>query len=482
MRTVPCVLNGKPVLSSVRIPVLSPRGEILHHYLPLPPSVSLEQIARDAHAGFLLWSARPVADRAAILRDAAHLVAANHAEYVDRHMELGGARAFAEVCARGAADGLLLAALALARAPGTVTHAAAAPLALALRTPVGPVLSLAPWNAPTVLWARALAAPLAAGCSVIAKATEKAPLVAYLYVQHLLAAGVDPQAVQLVHFAPQHQKRATESLISLKYVRKVNFTGSTAVGAEVAAAAARSVTPVLLELGGKNVSVVRADADVDRAAFLAVLLAWMHQGQICMCLDNVYVHESVYPQFVDRIKVHAAALAPTPDMAIGLRDEAGAEKVRLLVADAQARGATVVYPAGAAGENAAAARDLRPDGGAWVVPPLVVENVPHDAPLATDETFGPVLLVFRYSDTDEVVERVNLLAYGLKAAVWSANVVEALALARRLDFGAVHINGSTVHDEATVPHGGVKASGYGRFNAEWGVDEFSYTKVVTIDQ
>lgn len=458
LSVIPSLVNGAPVVSSVRIPVLSSGGKLLHHYLPLPSSVSLDQVARNAFVGFQKWSARPALERADVLRAAALTIGAKHDFYVERHMELGAPRGFADVCARAAANSFLELALALVRAEGCVAQLHVAPLALALRTPVGPVLSLAPWNAPTVLWARALAAPLAAGCLVVAKGTEKAPLLAYFYAQDLLAAGVDKEAVQLVHVLPENQRSATEALIARPEIRKVNFTGSTEVGAQVAAAAAQSLTPVLLELGGKNVSVVCQDAHIDRAAFLAVLSAWMHQGQICMCLDNVYVHEAVYDDFLARVAFHAQKLALLPDAAIPFHN---ADKVRRMVDEALSGGARVVW------------------GDAKRFP-LVLADVPPQSALATRETFGPVLSIFRFSDAEDVLSRINALSYGLKASVWSSNVMEALAMARRLDFGSVHINGSTVHDEGLLPHGGVKSSGYGRFNGMWGIDEFSYTKVVTM--
>lgn len=469
LATIPSLLNGKPVLSSKKIPVLSHKGEIIHHYLPFPDTHNLDLVCEDAYEGFLQWRARDYKKRSDILNAAADSIYRDRDQFIGAHLEIGGAQMFAEICADNAVDMIREYARTTSQPQGIVAQSVTAELALTVKTPLGPVLSIAPWNAPTVLWTRAIVAPLAAGCSVIMKSSEKAPKLPFLYAEHFLKAGVDAKALQLVNVGPNDHAEVTESLLAHELVRKVNFTGSTAVGTKISQVAAKYLKPVLLELGGKNVFVVCEDADIDKAAFLLVLSGWMHKGQVCMCLDNVYVHEKVYDKFVAAVTAVASEFAKSPDMALEQRDAAGAEKVNRLVNSALDQGANLLFGE-ASTENSLSC------------PPIILENVTPDMNIDSEEIFGPVFSVLKYKEVDEVIKKLNRSSYGLKASVWSLNVLNALSIAKRIDFGGVHINGSTVHDEATIPHGGVKLSGVGRFNSTWGVDEFTYTKAITVDQ
>lgn len=466
--TIPSLLNGKHVLSSTKIPVYSHNSDLIHHYLPIPSLDVLNEVCSDSYNGFLQWSSRPFSERADILNSAADSISRDRDTFIDAHLEIGGSPMFASVCADNAVQDIREYSRSISLPDGLVVKSNTADLAMALKTPMGPVLSIAPWNAPTILWSRAIVAPLAAGCSVIIKSSDKAPKLPFLYTEHLLRAGVDVQALQLLNVNPQDHAKVTESLLANDLVRKVNFTGSTAVGTKIAQTAAKYLKPSLLELGGKNVSIVCYDADIKKAAYSLVLSAWMHKGQICMCLDNVYVHDSIYDKFTEALVTVAKEFAASPDMKLGQRDKAGAEKVSRLVSDAIDKGASVLF-----GEVSAPTTTESS--------PLILENVTPDMSINTEETFGPVLALFKYQDVEEVITNVNKSKYGLKGSIWSTDTLKALSLARKMDFGGVHINGSTVHDEATLPHGGVKLSGWGRFNSMWGVDEFTFTKTITLN-
>lgn len=469
LANIPSLLNGKHVFSSKKIPVYSHNSEIIHHYLPIEDIHGLDQICTDAFDGFRQWSARPFTERADILNAAADSIYKDRNRFIGAHVEIGSSPTFASICADNAVQHIREYARILSLPDGLVTKSTAKDLALTFKTPLGPVLSIAPWNAPTVLWARAIVAPLAAGCSVIMKSSEKAPKLPFLYTEHLLRAGVDVQALQLINVNPEDHARVTESLLANESVRKVNFTGSTEVGTQIAQLAAKYLKPVLLELGGKNVSIVCEDADIEKAAFTLVLSAWMHKGQVCMCLDDLYIHESIYEKFIGQLVTVAEDFSASPDMELGQRDKQGAEKVGRLVSDAINKGASILF-----GEHSFPISTQ--------YSPILLEGVRSDMDISTEEIFGPVLAVFKYSDVDEVISTVNKSKYGLKASVWSANAMNALAIAKQLDVGGIHINGSTVQDEPTIPHGGVKLSGWGRFNSVWGLDEFTYTKAITIDQ
>lgn len=465
--TIPSILNGVSVTSKSKIPVHSHNNEVIHHYLPVEDLAGIPAICLDSYKGFQSWSNRPFSERSQILRKAADLVEKRRQQYIDAHVEIGGSLAFAQILADAAITDIREYASLISRPEGIVPRSASTDLALTLRTPMGPVLSIAPWNAPSILWARAIVAPLAAGCSVVAKASEKAPIFPYLFVQDLLEAGVDKAALQLVHFAPEDHARATEQFLANDKIRKVNFTGSTSVGIKIAQSAATHLKPTLLELGGKNVSVICEDADLARAAHSLLLSAWLHKGQICMCLDNVYVHESVFDRFVELLVEDAKKLSANPDFAIAQRDAVGAQKIDRLVSDAVEKGATVLFG------------EYKPVQSSECAP-IVLGNVTRDMDICTEEVFGPVLSVFTYSDVDQVVDEINSLRYGLKAAIWTSDALSAISIAKRMDFGGIHINDLTIHDESTIPHGGVKQSGSGRFNSTWGLDEFTYIKSITL--
>lgn len=469
LATIPSLLSGKHVFSSKKIPVYSLNSEVIHHYLPISNLDGLDDICVDAHAGFRQWSSRSFAERAHILNSAADSIYRDRECFIEAHAEIGAAPVFASMCADNAVHHIREYARIVSLPDGLVTKSTGADLALTIKTPLGPVLSIAPWNAPTILWARAIVAPLAAGCSVIMKSSENAPKVPFLYTEHLLKAGVDVKALQLINVGPEDHGQVTEALLANDLVRKVNFTGSTAVGSEIAQMAARYLKPSLLELGGKNVSVVCEDADIEKTALSLVLNAWIHKGQVCMCLDELYVHESIYDEFIALLLTAAKDLASSPDMELSQRDKPGAEKVGRLVSDAINKGASVIF-----GEHSV------PDSTHYS--PIILEGVTSDMDISTAEVFGPVLAVFKYSDANEVISAVNKSKYGLKASVWSANALNALAIAKQLDFGGIHINGSTVQDECTIPHGGMKLSGWGRFNSMWGYDEFTYAKAITFNQ
>lgn len=467
LSTIPSILNGEAVLSTLKVPVLSHNQEIIHHYLPLEDLSMIPAICNDAHKGFLKWSSRPYTERAAVLRKTAELLQERKEQFVSAHMEFGSSRTFAEIIAEASIRDVHEYANVISRPEGVVLKTFTTDLSLVVRTPIGPVLAIAPWNAPTILWSRAITAPLAAGCSVVVKASDKAPLITYLLVKLLLDAGVDKEALQLVHFQPHEHPEATEMLLANENIRKVNFTGSTEVGTKIAEVAAKHLKPTLLELGGKNVSIICEDADIPRAAMNLLISAWMHKGQVCMCVDNIYIHENIYDEFVKTLVDTAANIAGDPDFEIAQRDVLGAQKVDRLVADAVAKGATVLF-----GEHTPLEASR--------FQPMILSEVTPDMGIDAEEIFGPVFSVFKYDNIDNLTERINNLKYGLKASIWTSDAMKGISIARRVDFGGVHINNSTIHDEATVPHGGVKLSGMGRFNSTWGIEEFTYPKAITI--
>ncbi|HEV7447789.1 MAG TPA: aldehyde dehydrogenase family protein, partial [Steroidobacteraceae bacterium] len=344
-------------------------------------------------------------------------------------------------------------------------------LAMALRQPVGVVLGIAPWNAPIILGVRALALPLACGNTVILKASEVCPATHRLIGAVLNEAGVGEGVVNVVTHDPKDAEAIADALIAHPAVKRINFTGSTRVGRIIAMLGARHLKPVLLELGGKAPLIVLDDADLDAAVDATVFGAFANSGQICMSTERVIVDEKVADQFGAKLAKRVAAL-PVGDPRKGdfvLGSVVGrptVERVQQLVRDAVGKGAKVLC----GGESA--------DG--TIMKGIVVDKVTPDMSLFREESFGPQVSITRVKSAEEAVTVANDTEYGLSAALFSRDIAKAIELAKRIESGICHINGPTVHDEAQMPFGGVKASGYGRFGGKAGINEFTELRWITI--
>ncbi|MQA76187.1 MAG: aldehyde dehydrogenase family protein [Solirubrobacterales bacterium] len=342
--------------------------------------------------------------------------------------------------------------------------------AMGVRQPAGVVLGIAPWNAPVILGTRAVAQPLAFGNTVVLKASDVCPRTHGEIIRALDDAGLPAGAVNLITHEADDAAAMVDELIAHPAVRRINFTGSTRVGRLIAENAARHLKRVLLELGGKAPLVVLADADLDEATAAAKFGAFMHQGQICMSTERIVVDESVAGAFTARLGERASALKigdpRDPETQIGpMVNQAAVDRVAGLVDDAVANGAEVVTGGEADGP---------------VFPPTVLSGVTSGMRIYSEESFGPVVGIIRVDGPDEAVRVANDTEYGLAAAVFGGHVPTALGLARRIESGICHVNGATVHDEAQMPFGGVKASGFGRFGGKAGLEEFTELRWITV--
>ncbi|KAH8923656.1 aldehyde dehydrogenase [Atractiella rhizophila] len=347
-----------------------------------------------------------------------------------------------------------------------------------LWVPYGVIFAMAPWNAPLILGARAFTNALIGGNAVILKTSEFSPKTHLCLAQAFHDAGLPEGVLNVVHIAPEDAPKIVERFISDPIISKVNFTGSTRVGRIVAQTCGKYLKPCTLELGGKAPVIVLPSADLKLCASALAFGSFFHSGQICMSSDLILIpspsfsSSSTSTQTVD-LKTFKQSLLDELKQAMnrmpepkGLFTDVSAERIDTVVKEALGNGAKTL-----AGEWT---REGNKTGR------VVLGDVGKDMRVFSEENFAPVVAFVEYSSIEEAIELANNSEYGLSSSIYGAPH-EAYPLAEKIDAGAVHINGSTIHDKATVPHGGFKASGWGKFNSLEGIKEFSRLKVVTIN-
>ncbi|CAL8477418.1 NAD-dependent succinate-semialdehyde dehydrogenase [Caballeronia sp. S22] len=335
----------------------------------------------------------------------------------------------------------------------------------AVKEPVGIVAAITPWNFPLAMIARKIAPALAAGCTVVGKPAEDTPLTALALVLLAHEAGVPAGALNLIGASRENAQEAVGDWLEDGRVRKITFTGSTPVGKYLARESAGTLKKLSLELGGNAPFIVFDDADLDAAVTGLMASKFRNGGQTCVCPNRVYVQSSVYDKFADLLAKRVAALkvapATDPDAQIGPMINARAvEKIERHVSDAIERGARALT----GGKRLA---ELGPNYYA----PTVLTGATSDMQLSCEETFGPVVPLFRFDDEAEAIRVANDTPFGLAAYFYSQNLKRIDRVSRLLEAGLVGINEGAISSEA-APFGGVKESGYGREGSKYGLDDY----------
>lgn len=339
---------------------------------------------------------------------------------------------------------------------------------LAMRQPVGPVYAVTPWNFPAAMVTRKVAPALAAGCTVVLKPAEQSPLTALLLEALWAEAGGPAHAFQVL--PTSDPAGLSEVFFADARIRKLTFTGSTAVGKRLYAEAARTMKRVSLELGGHAPFLVFEDADVPHAVQQVMASKFRNAGQTCVCANRIYVHESIHDEFsarlADAVRTLRVGDPLHDDTQVGpLVDRAGLDKVSAHVADALGKGARALV--------GGRARD------GLYFDPTVLVGVATGMRILDEETFGPVAPILRFREEEEAVTAANATPFGLAAYLWTRDLGRAFRVAEALEYGIVGVNDglpSTPH----APFGGVKDSGIGREGGKWGLDEYLDVKYVSI--
>nr|WP_239141632.1 NAD-dependent succinate-semialdehyde dehydrogenase [Actinoplanes capillaceus] len=335
---------------------------------------------------------------------------------------------------------------------------------LVTHRPVGVAALVTPWNFPAAMITRKIGPALAAGCTAVVKPAAETPLTALAIGELLREAGLPDGVVTVV--TTTDSAGVVGVWLNDQRVRKISFTGSTAVGRVLLRHAADRVVNSSMELGGNAPFIVADDADLDAAVAGAMIAKFRNGGQACTAANRFYVHAAVAGEFTARF---GAAVEKMPADAIGpLISAAALRRVTRTVAEAVAAGARISH------------RAAVPDGPGWFYPPTVLTGVPADAEILKEEIFGPVAAITTWTGEDELLDLVNDSEYGLAAYVFSGDLARALRLGEAIDAGMVGVNRGLVSDPS-APFGGVKQSGLGREGAREGLREFQETQYLSVD-
>ena len=445
-------------------------GKVLAH-LPHASKADLDHALAAAEKGFAVWKATSAYDRSKIMRKAADLLRERH-EHISRVQTMEQGKVYVESRAEvlTSADIIDWYAEEGRRAYGRIVPGRQKGVRqLVVQEPVGVVAAFTPWNFPTLTPVRKIAGALAAGCSVIIKASEETPAGCVELVKCFADAGLPAGVLNLVFGVPAN---VSQHLIPADVVKKISFTGSIPVGKHLAALAGKHMKKATMELGGHSPVVVFADADPEKAADIIAAAKYRNAGQVCISPTRFYVQEPSYSKFLSRFTEYAKSIKLGDGLEKGntmgpLANARRLDAMEAIVNDAKARGGKI------------AAGGSRHGNQGYFFQPTVVTDIPDDAKIMTEEPFGPVAPIVPFKTFDEVVERANSLEFGLAAYAFTASGATATAIGDAIQSGMVGVNSVAISTPET-PFGGVKESGYG---SEGGLEGLqAYTNVKFISQ
>lgn len=336
------------------------------------------------------------------------------------------------------------------------------------KLPLGVISSISPFNFPMNLSMRTIAPAIALGNSVVHKPDIQVALSGGSYIAKAFDYAGLPNGVLNVVLTDIEE--IGDGMLTNPIPKLISFTGSSAVGRHIGAIAGQNLKRVALELGGNCPFVVLSDADVDQAVNAAIFGKFIHQGQICMIINRIIVHQDKYDEFIEKFVARAKALPygdpSDPTTVIGpLVNETQLAKALQYIEDAKKEGATVALEGKRVGN---------------VLTPYVFTNVDNSSKLAQTELFAPIATIIKAQTDHEAIEIANDTAYGLSSAIFTSDLARGEELALQIDSGMTHLNDQTVNDAPNIPFGGNKASGLGRFGNPWVVEEFTVTKWVSV--
>jgi succinate-semialdehyde dehydrogenase / glutarate-semialdehyde dehydrogenase len=452
-----------------RFPVRDPFDDALIAEVADSDDTMIDAAVAAAARAFPAWKTRPSPERGVLLRKLGERMLADEqrlAELCTRENGKPLKESLAEV--RYAASFLTWFAGEAERIYGeTIPSTNPAQRLVAIREPVGPCALITPWNFPYAMLARKLGAALAAGCTVVAKPAEATPLGTLAMAQLCEQVGLPPGVFNVI--PSSHGARTGGRLLAASQIRKISFTGSTEVGRSIARNAADDLKRVSLELGGNAPFVVLGDADVDAAVAGAMVAKFRNTGQTCVAANRFIVEAPVAPAFTQKLVSKVAALVTGRGLDAGvdvgpLIDDKAVEKVKRLVDDAIAKGATILHGAS-------------PTGKTRLVAPIVLGDITSEMQLWREEIFGPVVAIRVATDEADAIRLANDTEFGLVAYVYTQNGGRQARAAEALEAGMVGVNEGLV-STAQAPFGGIKQSGMGREGSRHGIEDYTQLKYI----
>ena len=465
MREFKLLINGKLVSGATRFDVINPATEEVLAEAPRADRAQLDEAVGAAKAAFPAWSVVPIRERGALLLKLADALEARQDEFARLLTEENGKPLPEAVWEIGGATGILryYATLDL---PLKVLREDAAKKIVLQRTPLGVVAAILPWNYPVFLLTLKAASALVTGNTLIAKPAPTTPLTTLRFGEicsEILPAGVVNVIVD--------QNDLGDALSGHPDVAKVTFTGSTATGKKVMGSAAATLKRLTLELGGNDAAIVLDDVDPIEVAPKLFAAATKNAGQTCLAAKRLYVHDSQYDEICEELGRLARETMVDDGLKQGtqmgpLQNKVQFEKVKGFLEEAKQKGKIV-----AGGEV--------PSRKGYFIPPTIVRDIPDNSRLVSEEQFGPIVPVLRYSDVDDAIARVNDSDYGLGGSVWSKDIDRAFEVAARIESGIVWVN-KCLDVSLDVAVGGVKHSGIGAEHGQEGLEAFTQAKVISM--
>ncbi|KAI1392765.1 aldehyde dehydrogenase [Hypoxylon trugodes] len=466
---VPFVINGKERHAEKTFDVVSPDTGRFIHKCGIATEADAIAAVEAAAAASEEWGKSPAGERRDILLKAAEIMNNRRSELAQYLIdEVGAPRAWAESNLNLGIDLIKDVAGRVGAIEGAVPPVAMNLSAMVVKEPYGAILAMAPWNAPYILGTRSVLYPIAAGCTAVFKGSELSPRSHRAIVSVFSEAGLPDGVINYIVTDPANAPKVTETIIAHPSIKKINFTGSSAVGRIIAKTAGQYLKPLVLELGGKAPAIVWEDADLNTAATECTIGAFIFAGQVCMSTERIIVHKNISEAFREKLVATIGHVFPSNGDALVLINANSVEKNKKLLKDAVGKGAQLLH--GDVDAEESSRTRLRP---------IVVNKVTPEMDLYKQESFGPSVSLIEVETEEEALQLANDTEYGLTSSVFTENLRTGLRFARGIESGAVHINNMSIHDEVTLPHGGVKASGYGRFNTQTGLEEWVRTKTIT---
>ena len=432
---LPLWIDGKEVSTSVTYDVFSPStGDKLWTSYGASAKEATEAV-ESAQRAFKTWRKTKPAERRKILLKAADIIEARASELVDyMKQETGALDGFSNFNIGTTVEVFRNIAGLVSNISGVIPQTQAPGTgAFVFKEPYGVIYGMAPWNAPYILGARAFLYAIAAGNTVVFKGSELSPRTAWALGSVMHEAGLPEGVLNVIYHRPEDAVSVSNTIIEHPAVKKINFTGSTAVGSILSSKAGKELKPVLMELGGKASAIVCEDADIEKAAFQCALGSFFHAGQICMATERILVHSSIIDKFGEALKSATEKVYPPSSDAPVLIAKAGVKKNRALREDAEKKGAKVLY--GDLGSKEESEHHIRP---------LILSGVKKEMDVFYTESFGPTVSLIAMDSDEHAIELANDTDYGLSGAVFTESLARGLRIAKEIDSGAVHINSMTV--------------------------------------